>query len=171
MSEAYTVRGREIYSARGKLVAKLDADGNPVMEPGMAGPHSAKVRAFLERQVQTALDFHEDDPTAEENTEVEPAGPATEPAEQEGATLYVGQIPAARAEGGAPSAPKAEPETMDEYTISTIPEDSLPPFSCEYGVNTPGFMEFCDKHKLTAPQVAALIIRLQNIKKGKQNGR
>ena len=45
--DEYTIRGREIYSGRGKLVATLDDDGNPVMAPGMAGPHSAKVKAFL----------------------------------------------------------------------------------------------------------------------------
>ena len=45
--DEYTIRGREIYSAKGKLVATLSDDGIPVMAPGMAGPHSAKVKAWL----------------------------------------------------------------------------------------------------------------------------
>ena len=33
----YEQRGREIFSEKGKLVATIDDDGNPVMAPGMAG--------------------------------------------------------------------------------------------------------------------------------------
>ena len=45
--EQYTMRGRDIYSPRGKLVATLDADGNPVWAPGMAGAHSKKLAEWL----------------------------------------------------------------------------------------------------------------------------
>ena len=174
MSE-YTISGREIRSAKGKLVATLDDDGNPVMAPGMAGPHSAKVRAFLGR---TTPDNTAEIPAAPEETPVvkenlttdDPDVPEVEAPEAEGRTnVFVGQIPARRAEGGVPEETPRQPETLDEYSISTIPDDELPPFSSEYGIFTPGFLDFCEKHKLTAPQRAALVARLQNKMKGKQN--
>ena len=71
----------------------------------------------------------------------------------------MGKIPAAKAEGGEPEAEK-KPETLEEYSVSTIPESELPPFSKEYGVNTEGFREFVQKYRLTGSQVAALIRRL-----------
>ena len=169
MSEAqYTISGREVYSARGKLVATLDDDGNPVMAPGMAGPHSRGVREFLARENDTAKA-----PEAPEAPEAEtPAAPEIETPEPEegGTTVYVGRIPAAHPAGGAPAAPPPSPGSVEEYSISTIPDDALPPFSSEYGIFTPGFLDFCEKHKLSAPQRAALVARLQKNKmKGKRN--
>ena len=156
IKEQYTLRGREIFSARGKLVATLDDDGNPVMAPGMAGPHSRGVREFLARENDTAKP--PEAPEAET-----PAAPEIETpeAEEGGTTVYVGRIPAAPASGGAPAAPRTTTGTVEEYSIATIPDDELPPFSKEYGSDTPGFREFCDKHKLTPPQVAALVRRLE----------
>ena len=167
MSE-YTISGREIRSAKGKLVATLDDDGNPVMAPGMAGPHSAKVRAFLGR---TTLDNTAEIPAAPEETPVvkenlttdDPDVPEVEAPEAEGRTnVFVGQIPARRAEGGVPEETPRQPETLEEYSISTIPDDELPPFSKEYGTNTPGFEDFVKLHNLTGPQVAALVRRLEH---------
>jgi len=158
MSE-YTIRGREIFSARGKLVATLDDDGNPVMAPGMAGPHSRGVREFLAKEdpetpVQSDLSDGAD--LSDENEQQETPEP-----EEGGTTVYVGRIPAAPAAGGAPAAPPLSTGTVEEYSISTIPDDALPPFSKEYGCDTPGFREFCEKHKLSAPQRAALVRRLE----------
>ena len=149
-------------------MATLDDDGNPVMAPGMAGPHSAKVRAFLGR---TTPDNTAEIPAAPEETPVvkenlttdDPDVPEVEATEAEGRTnVFVGQIPARRAEGGVPEETPRQPETLDEYSISTIPDDELPPFSKEYGVNTPGFEDFVKLHKLTGPQVAALVKRLEH---------
>lgn len=170
MSEAqYTINGREIYSAKGKLVATLDDDGNPVMAPGMAGPHSAKVRAFLGLRgtpgntVETPA-APEEAPVVKENlTTADQDAPEIETPEAEGNTnVFVGRIPAARPEGGAPEEARQQPETLEEYSISTIPDDELPPFSKEYGANTPGFEDFVKLHKLTGPQVAALVKRLEH---------
>lgn len=162
MSE-YTIRGREIYSDRGKLVATLDDDGNPVMAPGMAGPHSRAVREFLAREtVETPVRSDLSD-LSDENEQQE-----TPEAEEGNTTVYVGRIPAAPAAGGCPAAPPRSSGTVEEYSISTIPDDALPPFSSEYGIFTPGFLDFCEKHKLTAPQRAALVARLSKMK-GKRN--
>lgn len=170
----YTISGREVYSAKGKLVATLDDDGNPVMVPGMAGPHRRNVEAFLAAQEEPPRiteppqsytskgrrgDEAEEPPKMPEYeppvTEENPA-----PAPEGGTNVYVGQIPARRAEGGAPEETPRPPETLEEYSISTIPDDELPPFSKELGVNTPGFEGFVKLHKLTAPQIAALVKRL-----------
>ncbi len=177
MSEAqYTISGRELYSAKGKLVATLDADGNPIFAPGMAGAHSRAVNAFLASTATTP------DPAADQTP---PKMPEYEPPadnmpqgdlskgrrgdEAEGnTTVYVGRIPAARPEGGVPEEARQQPETLDEYSISTIPDDELPPFSKEYGVNTPGFEDFVKLHKLTGPQVAALIKRLTSFPREKK---
>lgn len=186
--EQYTMRGRDIYSSRGKLVATLDADGNPVWAPGMAGAHSKKLAEWLgekryetrlrdasprqggERREESASSSAEASTYAEVTAD-ETAGQGAREDEEpvvkeylttEGTTtVYVGQIPAAAAEGGEPEEePKGE-ETVEEYSISTIPEEELPPFSREYGVNTPGFMDFVKKYKLNSAQVAALVKRLE----------
>lgn len=165
MSEAqYTISGREVYSARGKLVATLDDDGNPVMAPGMAGPHSRAVREFL-AEGSSETPARSDLPDLPDENEQ----PETPEPEEGGTTVYVGRIPAARPAGGAPAAPPPSPGSVEEYSISTIPDDALPPFSSEYGIFTPGFLDFCEKHKLSAPQRAALVARLQNKTKGKRN--
>ena len=175
MSE-YTIRGREIYSDRGKLVATLDDDGNPVMAPGMAGPHSRAVREFLAKETERTEAGHSIDQGESPGGAGQPprhfeadVRPEIETAEAEGnTTVYVGRIPARGADSGAPGAPPSSPGTVEEYSISTIPEEELPPFSREFGVYTPGFREFCTKHKLTAPQRAALVARLSKMK-GKRN--
>lgn len=173
----YVLNGKEVYSDKGKLVATLDADGNPVMAPGMAGPHSRGVREFLsagaedaatltraeERMETDAAGAEEDAATlarAEERAETEETD-GNGSAYAEGETkVYVGRIPAAKAEGGEPPSQGLRSETLEEYCVSTIPESELPPFSKEYGVNTEGFQEFVKKYKLTGAQVAALIRRL-----------
>ena len=45
--EQYEIRGREVYSAKGKRVATITDDGNLVMAPGMAGAHKRAVEEFL----------------------------------------------------------------------------------------------------------------------------
>ena len=112
--------GRQIYSEKGKLVATLNDDGEPVMAPGMAGAHSAGVRDFINT-------FAQNEPVANDD-ETTDCGTAD--------------------------------QSDDEYLISTIPEEKLPPFSKKLGVNTPGFGEYVKSYKLTGPQVAALVKRL-----------
>ena len=179
MSENYSVRGREIYSARGKLVATLDDDGNPVMAPGMAGAHGNSVRKFLElSHAGTASAAGVQDSVSGKKTSTATAGnpppmppfpddrenvttgDQNAPPDGEKVTMYVGgNTPAVKPEGR-PEAVTGK-ETLEEWEISTIPEDRLPPFSREFGTNTPGFAEYASKHKLTVPQVAALVKRLE----------
>ena len=174
--EQYTMRGRDIYSSRGKLVATLDADGNPVWAPGMAGAHSKKLAEWLgekryergemrEESASSSAEATED--MERERTETADNSEIEQPVVKENlttegnTTVYVGQIPAAAAEGGEPEEEPRGKETVEEYSISTIPEEELPPFSREYGVNTPGFMDFVKKYKLNSAQVAALVKRLE----------
>lgn len=146
MSKDYSIKGREIYSVKGKLVATLDDNGNPVMAPGMAGAHSKGVQEFLiltTKYTKGTKDF----------------SPAPQGTQEEKVTMYTGgNIPAAKPEGTPETV--VGKETVEEWEISTIPEDRLPPFSKEYGVNTPGFVEYVNKHRLSMPQVAALVKRL-----------
>ena len=165
----YRINGREIHSDKGKLVATLDDDGNLIFAPGMAGAHSRAVNAFLANRVSDALDFAEDmagsltggaepkmpeyePPVVKENL-------TTESAADGKVNVFVGEVPR-KPSPPAPEAAPAEQPGADEWFISTIPDDQLPPFSPEFGVETPGFPEFVKKHKLTTPQVAALIKRL-----------
>ena len=46
MKKEYAINNRKVYYGE-KLVATLDDDSNPVMEPGCAGPHSRNVAALL----------------------------------------------------------------------------------------------------------------------------
>ena len=158
----YELRGREIFSEKGKLVATLDDDGNPVMAPGMAGPHTKGVQEFLNRE-KTISDSgipESPAPIHEEEKEVltEDRPPSALPEEGDGkTTLYVGSIPAEHTEE---KERMSGAETREEWEISTIPEEQLPAFSKELGVNTPGFQEYALKHKLTGAQKAALVRRL-----------
>lgn len=139
----YIIRGREIYSAKGKCVATLDDNGNPVMAPGMAGAHSRGVQEFLEILAGG-------NGTSEESPEV---AQGEDPATPDGSAV------ASPVSAGV-SATRPESDFSAEWEISTIPEDRLPPFSKALGVNTPGFSEYIVRHKLTMPQVAALVKRL-----------
>jgi hypothetical protein len=133
--EQYTVKGREVFSARGKLVATITDDGGIVMAPGMAGAHKRGVEEFLAQGAAK-----EPPPPMPEIEEAEVAPESEKTPEQSG------EEPA--------------PVETAGYIVSTIPEDRLPPFSKELGVNTPGFAEFVEKNRLSAEQVAALVKRL-----------
>lgn len=192
MSKGYSINGREVYSSKGRLVATLDADGSPVMAPGMAGPHTKGVLEFLglvpanpeepdvtvpdavvretsatetaENPPQTAsLPVDGENPAADGQDDLPQDSESSSADALEGkgkSTVYVGSIPASKPEGEPETVSKQE--TVEEWEISTIPEDLLPPFSKEYGTNTPGFREYVNKHKLTVPQVSALVKRLEN---------
>ena len=151
---SYTLNGREVRTDKGKLVATLNEDGVPVMAPGMAGPHSRAVRAFLAEQTAPAPQ-----PAPPPTTEADsrPESPQQAEAEQE-KTVFVGEVSLNRAAPSAP--PPAPPETPAERIIADIPADLLPPFSPKLGVNTPGFAEFVAEHHLTQKQVCALIDRI-----------
>lgn len=140
----YSIDGRNIISDKGRIVATLDSDGNPIMAPGMAGPHSKGVKEFLE--------------TFAENEPLRSGEPETIPESSE--------LPEVKAEAENDLAPAEDPaeDAADrlDWAVSTIPEDSLPPFSKELGVNTPGFAEFVKHHKLTPLQAAVLVKRLSD---------
>lgn len=148
----YELRGNRVYTERGRLVATLDGDGNPVMETGMAGPHSRGVREFLGKTPEMKADVEE---TRE--AEASPEIPEVEEA------VYIGSIPAARAKRGAPFREERE-LNADEWSVSTIPEGELPEFDAEFGVYTPGFQEYIKRHGLTEGQQAALVARVSKRK-------
>jgi len=160
MSEAkYTINGREIHSDKGRLVATLDDDGNLIFAPGMAGAHSRAVRDFLKSDMSDKSDKSDDTPPAMPPFEPPTAENDPAPAAEGTTNVFVGEVPR-KPSPPAPEAAPAEQPGADEWFISTIPDDQLPPFSPEFGVETPGFPEFVKKHELTTPQVAALIKRL-----------
>lgn len=150
----YIIRGREIYSAKGKCVATLDDNGNPVMAPGMAGAHSRGVQEFLEILAGGNGTSEESPEVAQGEDPAAPDGSLRRPGD------YEGQAAVASPGSAGVSATRPESDFSAEWEISTIPEDRLPPFSKALGVNTSGFSEYIVRHKLTMPQVAALIKRL-----------
>ena len=169
----YELRGNRVYTERGRLVATLDGDGNPVMEMGMAGPHSRGVREFLGKTPEMKTDAEEPreseaSPEVFEAEEAEMKTDAAEPRESEAspevfeaeeAGVYIGSIPASRAKRGAPFREERE-LNADEWSVSTIPEGELPEFDAEFGVYTPGFQEYIKRHGLTEGQQAALVARV-----------
>ncbi len=152
----YCIRGKEVYSERGKLVATLDAEGNPTMAPGMAGPHSAGVREFLK---------HGNPEPARPEPEKNPAeNPAETEPEPERPTVFIGTIRARKPEAGGAVEPEERTESEDEWLIDSIPRRELPDFTAQFGVYTPGFQTFVRKHKLSGAQVALLIRRIRREK-------
>lgn len=145
----YELRENRIYTERGRLVATLDGDGNPVMETGMSGPHSRGVREFLGKMSEMKAE-----PEEAPEPEASPEIPETEEA-----GVYIGSIPASRAKRGAPFREERE-LNADEWSVSTIPEGELPEFAAEFGVYTPGFQEYIKRHGLTEGQQAALVARV-----------
>ena len=156
----YELKGREIYSEKGRLVATLDDDGNPVMAPGMAGPHTKGVREFL--AVGNCNSPQEPEPPQESEPPQEPE--QTQEPEPPMSTVFVGSI-AAKPSG----VPEKVPAVLSraEWEISTIPAEQLPPFDPALGVCTPGFIDYVKRFNLNAQQIAALVKRLT--KGGKRN--
>lgn len=156
--------GNQIFSGRGKLVATLDSDGNPIMAQGMAGPHEKAVREFLSGNLNGS-----DAPVAELIPEVVGTEPEILPEPKPDVsgteseilpdptlcTLFIGSIPA-----GNISHPN-DPSISLPAEIADIPEEFLPPFKKELGIHTPGFAEFCRKHSMTAEQTVALVRRME----------
>lgn len=168
----YELKGREIYSEKGRLVATLDDDGNPVMAPGMAGPHTKGVREFLAVGNCNSPQEPEPPQDPEQTQEPEPPQepvplhepePPQEP-EPPMSTVFVGSI-AAKPSG----VPEKVPAVLSraEWEISTIPAEQLPPFDPALGVCTPGFIDYVKRFNLNAQQIAALVKRLT--KGGKRN--
>ena len=149
----YHLDGNQVLSAKGVLIATLTSSGELFMAPGKKS-QEAKVRAFL---AQTTSD---DDGTFE--AKQEPASayePKHEPAEPEigGVNVFVGEVPIQHTE----PLPEKHDETDAEWYVSQIPADRLPPFSLQFGVETPGFREFIEENQLTKEQTVALVRRLE----------
>lgn len=151
----YEIRGKEIYSEKGRLVATLDGGGNPVMEAGMAGPHARGVREFLG---SFAVSAGTAEAKEEKIMEAAEAVPAEKP------TVFVGTIPAAKPLRGEEVHEEREMDA-DEWAVSTIPDEELPEFKPEFGVYTPEFRDYVKRHKLTEGQKAALVDRLAKKKR------
>lgn len=124
------MQGSEIFSDKGRLVATLDSNGNVVMAPGMAGPHSHGVREFVEN-LRSAVGHIEqtENSVVKENLTTE-------------GQMVMNEL------------------TFEEWSVDTIAEEDLPPFSKELGINTPGFAEYIKQHNFNEPQTEALVKRL-----------
>lgn len=158
MNKKYTISGRQIFSNKGKLVATLDENNNPIMCLGMAGAHTRGVQEFLSNN---SLKLECEAPPEEFIEEVEFLEPVDEKevADSEFYTLYVGIPPL-----NSPVAEKnyfEREKTLEEWEIDTIPAEQLPVFNKEYGINTPGFLEWVKKHNLSNKQITALVKRLE----------
>lgn len=119
-----------------KPVASLDADGGLVMYPGMAGPHTAGVRAFLADRERIA---------AEEAAEMD---------EEEVNTHRLRDADEAVPTISAPD---------NDWVLDALQDDDLPPFSKALGAKTPGLPEYIEDNNLTPDQVTSLIRRLEAI--------
>ena len=156
----YQKNGNEIRSERGVLVATLNGD-TLVMAQGKKS-QEAKVRAFLQENGGA-----ENIPEAESGScnnctdHADDAGEETENPGEFKARVFVGDIPIEHVNTG--KQPE-QPQTEAEWQVGTIPEDELPPFSAQMGVNTPGFGDYIKKHKLNKEQVDALIKRICHMK-------
>jgi hypothetical protein len=151
----YQKIGNEIRSARGILIATLNG-GVLTMAPGKKS-QEAKVREYLANDPETASAS-----TIEETVSVAEEAPVDVPPAFEigGQKVFVGDVPIEHVETRA----EEKPQTSAEWQASTIPENMLPPFDAQFGVNTPGFGEFVSKHKLNKEQVGALIKRICRMK-------
>ena len=155
----YQKIGNEIRSERGVLVATLSGD-RLIMAPGKKSQEE-KVRAFLqENSGDDSITEAESgscnnctdhaDETAEETE-----SPDTPGAFQ--AKVFVGDVPIEHVEA---EKQQDKPQTEAEWQVGTIPDEELPPFTPEMGVNTPGFGDYIKKHNLNKEQTAALIKRI-----------
>lgn len=112
----YIMQGAEVYYIpTGKCVAVID-NGKPVMEKGMAGPHSRGVKEFLAELSdgnvpEQPADLVLPGPVVEANVNGDP-----------GEGVYAGWVT------GNDAGQK----------------DALPPFDPALGVDTPGFAEFVE---------------------------
>lgn len=128
----YRIEGNQIYSEKGKVVATLDGSGNPVMEPGMSGPHKRGVEEFL-------AVMGSNEPRGSYEVKPAPVEEVKEVQEQE-------QEPA----------PMNVLESSFEIEPVKVTADQ-PPFSKQLGVNTPGFQDYVVRNKLTQAQVDDLV--------------
>ena len=154
----YHLDGNQVLSARGVLIATLTSSGEPVMAPGKKS-QEAKVRAFLAQTTPdgSGLTGIESVPeTVNEPVDAPEPAEAVEP-EIGGGKVFVGDVPIQHVE----PVMEQHNETNAEWYVSQIPDDRLPPFSLQFGVETPGFREFIEENKFTKEQTVALVRRLE----------
>ena len=153
----YQQIGNEIRSEKGVLVATVNGD-TLTMAPGKKS-QEAKVRAFLAEGASTLTD--EAPGSAPAQPEDGNDAPTLREGTEQGARVYIGNVPIEHV----PAAQQQdEPQTDAEWQVGTIPENELPPFDPQLGINTPGFGDYVNKHKLTKEQTAALIKRICRVK-------
>lgn len=133
----YRIEGNQIFSEKGKVVATLDGSGNPVMEPGMSGPHKRGVEEFL-------VMMGSNEPRG--CYEVKPA-----PVEE------VKEVPMPDPEP-APAPMNVLESSFDIEPVKVTADQ--PPFSKQLGVNTPGFHDYVVRNKLTQAQIDELVYML-----------
>ena len=158
----YQKNGNEIRSERGVLVATLNGD-TLVMAPGKKSQET-KVRAYLNELVEegltAALEVAEESGLCNHRTDHEDAEEAETPGEFK-AKVFVGDIPIEHVNA---AKQQDAPQTEAEWLVDSIPEEELPPYSAQMGVNTPGFGDYIKKHKLNKEQTEALIKRIRRMK-------
>ena len=151
----YQQIGNEIRSEKGVLVATVNGD-TLTMAPGTKS-QEAKVRAFLAEGASGSCNNCTDH-TEQDEPESAPADADTQ---EQSPKVYIGNVPIEHV----PAAQQQdEPQTDAEWQVATIPENELPPFDPQLGINTPGFGDYVNKHKLTKEQTAALIKRICRVK-------
>lgn len=145
----YRIEGNQIYSEKGRVVATLDGSGNPVMEPGMSGPHKRGVEEFLAM-------MGSNEPRGSYEVKPAPVGPA-EPEQEKNPVPEetVEQVAESSFEIGT-YVPAEDNPPFEPFGAVNPPED-VPPFSKELGVNTPGFKDHIVRNKLTQAQIDELV--------------
>jgi len=154
----YQKNGNEIRSERGVLVATLNGD-TLVMAPGKKSQET-KVRAFLQENGGADSIPVEESGSCNNSTDHADAEEAETPGEFK-AKVFVGDIPIEHVNA---AKQQDAPQTEAEWLVDSIPEEELPPYSAQMGVNTPGFGDYIKKHKLNKEQTEALIKRIRRMK-------
>ena len=167
----------KIYSlSSGDLVAVIE-NGNLKIQPGK-NALTPRIKAFYEECVNNTSSDGQALPSGGESLEKEPdsvvAAKAQAPAEEEEVNTHLLSDEAEReriAWGDAPrpggtAAPAREykpspQKSAKALSVWDIPEESLPEFRADMGVETPDFKNFVKKHKFNKEQTIELIKRLE----------
>lgn len=155
----------KIYSlVTGDLVATVE-DGNLKMCPGK-NAMTPKVKAFYdsltEEQKQGAAGNECQDPSAEEE-EVNTHMLSEEEHTQENAAagIFFGGVPETGTSAPIPEKHEEKEKTSEALSVWDIPEENLPEFLPDMGIETPDFKAFVKKHHLTKAQIVELVKRLE----------
>lgn len=152
MDALFYQEGKSIYSAKsGRCVAIVGEDGRIAIQPGF-NSMAKKIHDFLAQSVSG-----------------EP--PVSDPA----APTEQGQTPPDAGDLNDDNAPPAEDQQPGaaDFTPPLCPAPGtdhvelaageLPPFNAVEGVQTPGFMDFCEKHNMSEAQIGLLVRKMEGL--------